>query len=84
MKRIATMVDGDGRVVGLVHGPEACEQKIAVKGRTWTFDFDEHLGPLWLRKDGSARKSQCPGSAVWSEFEKWHKRYLRKRMRNQQ
>ena len=76
MKLIATIEDGF-RVVGLVHGPDACDQEIMVNGRVWRFDHDERLGPLWLRKDGSERKCQCPGKDVWNEWEKWHKRWRR-------
>lgn len=77
MKRIATIQER-GRIVGLVHGTDACDQQITVNGRVWRFDHDERIGPLWLRKDGMERKCQCPGKAVWNEWEKWHKRWRRK------
>lgn len=77
MKRIANICDASGNVVGLVHGPDVCDQKITVNGRVWRFDHDERLGPLWLRKNGQERKCQCPGKAVWKEWEKWHKRWRR-------
>ena len=81
MKRIATIVE-NGNVVGLVHGPDACDQTITVNGRVWQFDHDERLGPLWLRKDGKERACQCPGNAVWREWEKWHKRWTRKQKKS--
>ena len=46
---------------------------IRVKGRTWRFDFDRHLGPTWLKKDGSERKCQYPNRLVWLAFEQWLK-----------
>jgi len=71
MKRIATIVE-NGRVTGLIHGPDFTDQSIEVAGRTWRFDFDEMGGPLWLKKDGEPRKCQCPSSkAVWKAFTKW-------------
>jgi len=74
MKRIATIVE-NGRVVGLVHGPDACDQRILVNGKEWRFDFDEYGGPLWLRKDGEPRQCQNPNKAVWRRWEGWHKRW---------
>ena len=47
------------------------DNEIVVNGRVWRFDFDRHLGPLWLKKDGTERKCQMPGAAVWREFAKW-------------
>lgn len=52
MKLLATIVEG-GCVVGLVHGPDAYDQRITVNGRVWRFDHDDRFGPLWLRKDGA-------------------------------
>ena len=74
MRRVATIVE-NGRVVGLVHGPDAWDQSIVVNGRTWRFDFDEMFGPLWLKADGSERKCQNPSAAVWLVWEEWHKRW---------
>lgn len=74
MKRIATILEGE-KVVGFVHGPDACDQQIKVNGRVWRFDHDKNCGPLWFRKDGQERKCQCPGKAVWKEWEKWHKKW---------
>lgn len=76
MKRVGTILE-NGRVVGLVHGPDAYDQKIIVNGRVWRFDFDKWMGPLWIRKDGQARENQNPGKSVWKEFEKWQKRWFR-------
>lgn len=76
MKRIATLIE-NGRVTGLVHGPDACDQTITVRGRVWRFDYDEQFGPLWLRKDGAERACQNPGKAVWAEWEKWHRKWRR-------
>lgn len=75
MRRVATIVE-NGRVVGLVHGPDAYDQSITVNGRIWRFDFDEMFGPLWLKADGTTpRKNQCPSAAVWSVWEEWQKRW---------
>ena len=74
MKRVATIVE-NGRVVGIVHGPDAPDQSIRVNGRVWRFDFDERGGPHWTRKDGEGRKCQSPNKAVWQAFERWFKRY---------
>lgn len=74
MKRIATITECN-RVVGIVHGPDACDQEIKVLGRVWRFDYDRHCGPLWLRKDGQARKCQNPSNtAVWRAFARWERR----------
>jgi len=55
---------------------------IKVRGRVWHFDFDTMFGPLWLKADGSTpRKCQNPNKAVWDEWEKWHRRWLRRRKR---
>lgn len=70
MKRIATLVE-NGRVIGLVHGPDVTSQSITVHGHVWWFDFDEYMGPLWTRKDGTALKNQDPPKAVWDEWQKW-------------
>lgn len=48
------------------------DQKIVVNGRIWRFDFDRHLGPLWLKKDGTERKCQNPNKYVWAAFDKWN------------
>lgn len=78
MQRIAEIVE-NGKVVGLVHGPDAVDQEIKVNGRIWRFDFDRHMGPYWLRKDGEARKCQNPNKAVWKAWEKWHARWTKSR-----
>lgn len=49
------------------------DQQIVVNGKVWRFDYDRHLGPLWLRKDGSERRCQNPNKAVWAAFEAWLK-----------
>lgn len=56
--------------------PDAVDQKIVVEGKTWRFDYDKHLGPIWLNKDGTDRKCQCLSNpAVWVEFEKWQAKW---------
>lgn len=74
MIRVATIVE-NGRVVGLVHGSDACDQSIVVNGRTWRFDFDEMFGPLWLKADGSERKNQNVPEEVWLVWAEWQKRW---------
>ena len=75
MKTIGTIHDGSG-VIGIISGPDACDQAFVVNGRTWRFDFDEYCGPLWLRKDGNPRACQCPTiQAVWDKFQEWHDAY---------
>ena len=75
MKTIGTIHDGSG-VIGIISGPDACDQSFVVNGRTWRFDFDEYCGPLWLRKDGNPRVCQCPTiKAVWDKFQEWHDAY---------
>jgi hypothetical protein len=54
---------------------DAPDNEITVNGRVWLFDFDRHLGPTWLKKDGSNRKCQNPNGAVWKAFEKWFDQY---------
>jgi len=43
-----------------------------VNGRMWRWDFHNHLGPTFLKKNHDFRKKQpsekCP---VWREFYKW-------------
>ncbi len=79
MKRIATLVNEQGQVVGMVHGPDATGQSITVKGRKWFFDFDNRFGPLWLRKDlHSPRKCQCPKKEVWDQFSQWLKAWRKR------
>ncbi len=46
-------------------------QQVVVNGRIWAFDFCEHFGPIWLKKDGTERKCQNPKKAVWKAFEQW-------------
>jgi len=60
----------DGSVVSVCDMPG---QKILVNGRERRFDYDKTFGPLWLRKDGTERKCQNPGKAVWQAFENWQK-----------
>ena len=56
--------------------PDAMDQEIVVEGKIWRFDFSEHLGPIWMNKDGTDKKCQCPTNpAVWVEFEKWRKEW---------
>ncbi len=78
MKRIATIQNEQGGVIGLVHGADELDQEITVDGKVWRFDFDRMFGPLWLRKDGIERKCQMPPKKVWDAFEKWHEKYLTK------
>lgn len=80
MRLVATIVE-NGKKIGLVHGPDACDQEITVNGRIWRFDFDRYCGPLWLRKDGQARKCQCPGKPVWKEWGKWFERWSKRNKR---
>lgn len=47
------------------------DQQVSVNGRIWRFDYDRHLGPLWLKKDGNERRCQNPNKAVWRAFEQW-------------
>ena len=54
---------------------DAADNEVVVNGRVWRFDFDRHLGPTWLRKDGSDRKCQNPSRAVWKAFGKWFDQY---------
>jgi hypothetical protein len=75
MKRIAEIREG-GKLAGLVHGPDYVNQVVTVNGRKWRFDFDEWMGPLWLRADGyTERQNQNPPKAVWRAFERWCKRH---------
>lgn len=55
---------------------DAPDNEIVVNGRVWRFDFDRHLGPTWLRKDGSDRKCQNPNKTVWA---KWFAEYTLRR-----
>lgn len=80
MQRLATIIE-NGKVVGLVHGPDTTNQSITVNGRVWRFDFHEYCGPLWLRKDGNPRKCQNPNKKVWTAFQRWFNRW-RKNGRN--
>ena len=73
MKRIATLTE-NGRVVGIVHGPDFTDQTVRVNGKEWRFDFDRRGGPLWLRKNGEPRSCQTPNRAVWLAFERWMKK----------
>jgi hypothetical protein len=66
-------------VIGRVHGPDVVNQTIKALGKTWTFDFDERFGPLWLRHDGEPRKNQVVSKAIWDAWEIWHKDYLAKK-----
>lgn len=81
MKRIATIHNNAGHVIGIVHGPDVDNQSIVVNGRVWRFDFDRYGGPLWLKADGhTPRKNQCPTSnAVWKEFTHWHKQFRKEK-----
>jgi hypothetical protein len=57
---------------------DAPDNEVTVNGRVWRFDFDRHLGPTWLKKDGSDRKCQNPKKAVWDAFQKWFAQYTLK------
>jgi hypothetical protein len=54
---------------------DAPDNEITVNGRVWRFDFDRHLGPTWLKKNGEDRKCQNPNKAVWKAFGKWFDKY---------
>jgi hypothetical protein len=54
---------------------DAPDNEITVNGRVWRFDFDRHLGPTWLKKNGEDRKCQNPNKAVWKAFGKWFDQY---------
>ena len=59
--------------------PDA-EGSAIVNGRVWRWEWHDYLGPTFLKKDGNPRKCQCPTvKAVWDAFEKWLKRYVRKK-----
>lgn len=72
MKRIATIVE-NGKVAGVVHGPDLTYQQIVVNGKAWMFDFDDQFGPLWLCRNGKPRENQEVPQAVWKEFQRWMK-----------
>jgi len=57
---------------------DAPDNEVTVNGRVWRFDFDRHLGPTWLKKDGSDRKCQNPKKTVWDAFKKWFAQYTLK------
>jgi hypothetical protein len=46
-------------------------EQVIVNGKVWAFDYSDRFGPLWLKKDGTERKSQNPNKAVWKAFEQW-------------
>lgn len=72
MKTIATLRDNEGRIKGIVSGAEFRDQRVIVDGKEWRFDYDKHLGPHWMRKNGEPRSCQCPtNSKVWAAFDKW-------------
>ena len=78
MRRIATIRDRSGQAIGIVDGPDAWGQSVTVRDRKWFFDFDEWMGPLWLKADGTTEwKCQNPNPAVWRAFERWHSGYKR-------
>lgn len=84
MRRIATIVNENNQVTGLVHGPDAVNQQVKVNGRIWKFDFDEWMGPYWLKADGyTERKCQNPKKEVWAAFEKWHEEYRKENPRRE-
>jgi|GEM_PF-4057259 len=63
--------NGAGQLVAIVSTPDYFDQSITVNGRKWRFDFCRRFGPLWLKADGTERKNQNPGAAVWREFQEW-------------
>jgi hypothetical protein len=52
---------------------DCLDQQIVINGRVWSFDFDRHFGPLWLKKNGSERRCQNPNKRVWAAFEQWQR-----------
>ena len=70
MKGCSIMIEGQRC---FIDGPDLVDQVIMVNGRAWMFDFDDRLGPLWLRKDGEPRECQNPNKAVWDAFNQWMK-----------
>ena len=46
-----------------------------VDGREWEWSFVEYGGPLFLKKNGEARKCQNPKKSVWAAFEEWLQNY---------
>ena len=59
--------------------PDA-EGSAIVNGRVWRWEFHDYLGPTFLKKNGDPRECQCPiVKAVWDAFDKWLKRYDRKK-----
>lgn len=61
-----------------VDGPEA-EGSARVNGRVWRWEFHRYLGPSFLRQDGELRKNQDPPRAVWRAFQRWLRRYLKRK-----
>ena len=51
MRTIGKIIE-EGKCVGIISGPDVVGQSITVNGKQWHFEFDEYLGPSWLRKDG--------------------------------
>jgi hypothetical protein len=63
----------------IVTMPDAFDQEINVDGRIWRFEYDRHLGPCWLKKNGEPRECQVPHKRVWEEFDKWRQQWEKER-----
>lgn len=46
-------------------------------GKKIQFEFHDYMGPVFLRKDGGVMQ-RIP-SEVWTAFDKWYKRYKRRK-----
>jgi hypothetical protein len=57
-----------------IDGPSA-EGRAIVNNYVWRWEYSEMGGPLFLRKDGTARKCQNPNKKVWKAFDSWLQKY---------
>lgn len=68
-------------LIATIGGSKVCvdfadaEGSAVVNGRLWKWEFCQWGGPLFLRKDGRARKHQNPSKVVWMAFDRWLKAY---------
>jgi hypothetical protein len=53
---------------------------VRVKNRIYRFEFDDYLGPIFLKKNGDPLENQpLENHPVWPGFYKWLKRYEEKK-----
>ena len=72
MKRVATLLE-EGRVVGIVDGPDFSDVRYEFRGRIYYWDHDRWAGPDFLDPEGNSIPVPDEHSDAWRAWSQWLK-----------